>query len=434
MSMAYRSLTRRKAGSILSISGIVVGVTMILVLLSLASGTSASTTNLLRTAVTAQITVTNSTTPTLGGFTPPKGAFTIGSGPFGGAPPTGSGNGFSFLNQSSGGSFATFFGGGNTIPQSDADAITGMKGVYAVSPELSTSGYVDNNSVLLYGIIPPSFTEATTGLDIVNGSMLTSGNQVVLNTVLAQNLGVVVGSNVTISYSSLNSTNTGTSYTVVGIYSAGSTFGPTSRTAYVELSNAQVISNKAGLVTEIDVKTTSPSLVHSVASGIQNSITGVTASTGSSVASEASLSSSLTIFFIVMGLVALLAAAFGVTNTMIMSVSERTREIGTLRAIGAQRRQVTMIFMSESFLIGAVGAVVGAFLGIVISLILPYFSSSVSSSGLFGGILNGRLSTSLVLSNILLCMALGIVVSVLAGIYPSLRASRMKPEEALRYA
>ena len=188
------------------------------------------------------------------------------------------------------------------------------------------------------------------------------------------------------------------------------------------------------MVTEIDVKTTSPSLVHSVASEVQNSITGVTASTGSSVASEASLSSSLTIFFIVMGLVALLAAAFGVTNTMIMSVSERTREIGTLRAIGAQRRQVMKIFMSESFLIGAVGAVVGAFLGIVISLILPYFSSSVSSSGLFGGILNGRLSTSLVLSNIVLCMALGIVVSVLAGIYPSLRASRMKPEEALRYA
>lgn len=432
MSMAYRSLTRRKARTILSISGIVVGVTMILVLLSLASGTSASTTNLLRAAVTAQITVTNSTTPTLSGFTPPSGAtaFSIGSAPPSGA---GQGSGFFFVNQTSGGSFSTFFGGGNTIPQSDADTITGMKGVYAVSPELSTSGYVDNNSILLYGIIPPSFTEATTGLDIVNGSMLTSGNQVVLNTVLAQNLGVEVGSNVTISYNSLNSTNTGTSYTVVGIYSAGSTFGPTSRTAYIELANAQNISNNAGKVTEIDVKTTSPSLVHSVSSEIQNSITGVTASTGSSVASEASLSSSLTIFFIVMGLVALLAAAFGVTNTMIMSVSERTREIGTLRAIGAQKRQVMQIFMSESFLIGAVGAVVGAFLGIVISLILPYFSSSVSSIGLFGGILNGRLSTSLVLSNIVLCMALGVVVSVLAGIYPSLRASRMKPEEALRY-
>ena len=120
--------------------------------------------------------------------------------------------------------------------------------------------------------------------------------------------------------------------------------------------------------------------MHSVASEVQNSISGVTASTGSGVTSEASLSASLTIFFVVMGLVALLAAAFGVTNTMIMSVSERTREIGTLRAIGAQRRQVMKIFMSESFLIGAVGAVVGAFLGIVISLILPYFSSSVSSS------------------------------------------------------
>jgi len=428
MNMAYRSLTRRKARTILSISGIVVGVTMILVLLSLASGTSTSTTNLLRAAVTAQITVTNSSTPTLGGFTRPSGAFT-----FGNPPPNGGAGGSFFLNQSSGGSFATFFGGGNTIPQSDADSITSMKGVYAVSPELSTSGYVDNNSVLLYGIIPPSFTQATNGLDIVNGSMLTSGNQIVLNNVLAQNLGIDVGSNVTISYDSLNSTNVGTSYTVVGIYSAGSTFGPTSRSAYVELSNAQNISNKEGLVTEIDVKTTNPSLVHSVASEVQNSIPGVTASTGSSVASEASLSASLTIFFVVMGLVALLAAAFGVTNTMIMSVSERTREIGTLRAIGAQKGQVMKIFMSESLLIGTVGAIAGALLGIIISLILPYFSSSVSSSGLFGGILNGRLATSLVFSNIVLCMGLGIVVSVLAGIYPAMRASRMKPEEALRY-
>lgn len=434
MKMAYRTLTRRKARTILSISGIIVGVTMILVLLSLAAGTSNSTTNLLRSAVTAQITVTNSTTPTLSGFSAVPVSVT------GGGPitcttncPTG-GNGQYFIgNGAPGGAFASFFGGGNTIPESDATTIAGLKGVYAVSPELSTSGYVDNNTVLLYGIIPASFTEATTGLDLVNGSMLTSGNQVVLNSVLAQNLGVSVGSSVTLSYGELNSTNTGTTYTVVGIYSAGSTFGPTSRTAYIALTNAQNLTNRAGLVTEIDVKTSNPSLVHSVASEVQNSVAGVTASTGSGVTSEASLSSSLAIFFIVMGLVALLAGGFGVTNTMIMSISERTREIGTLRAIGAHKTQVMRIVMGESFLIGTVGAFSGAAIGIIIALILPFFTGSISTIGLFGGLLGGKLTTALIPSNILLSIALGVVVSVLAGIYPAMRASRMKPEEALRY-
>ncbi len=433
MTMAYRSLTRRKARTILSISGIIVGVTMILVLLSLAAGTSSSTTNLLRSVVTAQITVTNSTTPSLSGFTPPPGAtaFQISSG---GAPPSGGGQYF-IGNGAPGGSFEAFIGGSSTtIPESDATTIAGLKGVYAVSPQLSTSGYVDNNTVLLYGIIPASFTEATTGLDIVNGSMLTSGNEVVLNNVLAQNLGISVGSNVTLSYNALNSTNpAGTPYTVVGVYSAGSTFGPTSRTAYIPLSNAQNISGNQGLVSEIDVKASNPSLVHSVASEVQNSISGVTASTGSSVASEASLSSSLAIFFIMMGMVALLAGGFGVTNTMIMSISERTREIGTLRAIGAHQRQVMRIVMGESLLIGAVGALSGAIIGIIIALILPFFSSSISTIGLFGGLLGGRLSTALIPTDILLSIALGVVVSVLAGIYPAMRASRMKPEEALRY-
>jgi putative ABC transport system permease protein len=425
MNMAYRSLSRRKTRTILSISGIIVGVTMILVLLSLASGTSASTTNLLRAAVTAQITVTNSSTPTLG-FTRPSGG-NFGGGGFHG------GSGFRNFTGGGGGGFAAFFGGGSTIPQSDSNTIASLSGVYAVSPQLTASGYIDNESVLLYGINPSSFSQATTGLDFANGSMLTSSNQVVLNNVFATNLGVTIGDNVAISNNTLSSTNFGTNFTVVGIFNAGSTFGPASRSAYIELSSAQSITNKTSLVTEVDVKATNPSLVHQVVSEIESSLSGVTASTGSSVASEAALSASLAIFFIVIGGVALLAGGFGVTNTMIMSINERTREIGTLRAIGAQKTQVLKIFFSESLLIGALGAAAGAFFGIVISLILPYFSSSVSSSGLFGGLLGGRLATNLVASNILLSMGLGLIVGVLAGIYPALRASRMNPEEALRY-
>jgi ABC-type lipoprotein release transport system permease subunit len=432
MNLAYRSLTRRKTRAILSISGIMVGVTMILVLLSLASGTSTSSTNLLRAAVTAQITVTNSTTPTLGGFG--RGSGGGGGQFFGGSPPSGGGTFFRNFSSNGGGGFAAFFGGGSTIPESYVNTIADLTGVYAVSPQLSASGYVDNESVLLYGVNPSSFSQATTGLDISNGSMLTSADQVVLNDVFATNLGVTVGGTVAISNNSLSSTNSGTNFTVAGIYSAGSTFGPASRSAYLELSSAQSITNKTSLVTEIDVKATNPNLVHNIVSEIESSLSGVTASTGSSVASEASLSASLAIFFIVIGGVALLAGGFGVTNTMIMSINERTREIGTLRAIGAHKTQVLRIFFSESLLIGLLGAAAGAFFGIVISLILPYFSSSVSSSGLFGGLLGGRLATSLVASNILLSIGLGVIVGVLAGIYPALRASRMNPEEAIRYA
>ncbi len=407
---------------------------MILVLLSLASGTSASTTNLLRAAVTAQITVTNSTTPQLGGLTGVH--IPTGGGQF--TPPSGDGSFFRNFSSNGGGGFAAFFGGGSTIPESDVNTIAGLSGVYSVSPQLTSFGYVDNTSTFLYGVNPSSFTQTTTGIDITNGSMPTSTGQVVLNGVLAQNLGVSVGDTVTLSNNSLSSTNQGKSFTVVGIYSAGSTFGPESRSAYVELLDAQTLANKTSLVTEIDVKVTNPSLVHSVASEIDNALGGVTATTSSGVANQASLSSSLAIFFIVIGGVALLAGAFGVTNTMIMSINERTREIGTLRAIGAKKGQILRIVMGESFMIGAMGALAGAFIGIVIALILPYFSSSVSSVSFFGGslgsILGGKLSTALTFDNIFLSVGLGIVVGVLAGVYPAYRAAKMNPEEAIRYA
>ena len=68
------------------------------------------------------------------------------------------------------------------------------------------------------------------------------------------------------------------------------------------------------------------------------------------------LSGTLTTFFTVIGLVALLAGGFGVVNTMMISVSERTREIGTLKAIGARQGQIMKIFISEAFLIGVIGA------------------------------------------------------------------------------
>jgi ABC-type antimicrobial peptide transport system permease subunit len=369
----------------------------------------------LRNVVGSEITVVNSTTPTF-----PGGGFFNGT-----FPGRGSGGG--------GGGFAITFGPGNTINESLVNSIEDMSGVFVASPQLSTSGYVDGANVFLYGIDPGTYSQATSGLTITQGSNLTSTGQILLNSVTATNLGVKVGSQVAVG---ANSTG-GTKYTVVGIYTSGSTFGPLARSGYIELSDAQSISGKEGLVTEIYVKATDPTLVNQVASEI-DSISGVVASVASAIASSAAtLSNTMTTFFIVIGLVALLAGAFGVINTMMMSIGERTREIGTLRAIGATKGQVMKMFMSEAFLIGLIGAIVGVFIGVAVSFALPSLTGAAASSGagrfVVGGFTPSRLSPMLTSTNLVLSFALGCLVGIAAGVYPALRASRMDPVEALRH-
>jgi ABC-type lipoprotein release transport system permease subunit len=399
---------------------------MIFVLLSISAGASTQTNGLLRNALGAQITVVNSTTPALpsgdgfGNFT--SFSFTRGSG----APGGGTGNP---------GGFAAFFGTGNTLDESLVDEIENVSGVYSVSPQLSTSGYVNGASVLLYGVDPSTYSSVTNGVDITSGAMLSSSSgadSVVLSSTLATNLGVSVGSTVAVG---ANSTG-GVSYTVVGIFNAGTTFGPTTRSAYVTLSDAQAISGETDKVTEVYVKANTPDLVNSVASSIDSAISGVTANTASSITVASSLSGTLSTLFIVVGVVALIAGGFGVINTMMMSISERTREVGTLRAIGAQRSEIMKIFMSEAFVIGAIGAVAGVVLGLIVSVILPYLTSSTAgggAGGFAGAALTSSLNTSVTTGDVILTLGLGIIVGTLAGVYPAWRASSMDPVEALRH-
>ncbi len=395
---------------------------MILVLLSLAAGTSTETRGLLNNLVGAEITVVNGTTPSFPGG---GASFTFGggSGVFGG------------------GGFREIFGAGTTLNQSVTSTIASISGVSAVSPQLSTSGYIDGESAFLYGIDPSTYSNVTNGLNIVSGTTLSAssgGSPIVLSSTLASSLNVTVNSAVTVG---ANSTG-GTNYIVVGIYSPGSTFGPAGRSAYILLPAAQSIAGETDKVTEIFVKTDTPNLVSSVASVIDSTVQGVVANTASSVTNTASsLTDTLSTFFTVIGLVALMAGGFGVINTMLMSISERTREIGTLRAIGASKREIMKMFMSEAFLIGLVGAGVGVLIGVVVTIALPSLSGSAAATAVgfpgagarAGGLLSGGLETALTPRNLLLSLGHGALVGTLAGIYPAWRASRMDPVEALRH-
>jgi putative ABC transport system permease protein len=123
--------------------------------------------------------------------------------------------------------------------------------------------------------------------------------------------------------------------------------------------------------------------------------------------------------FVGLGVVALLAGAVGIANVMLVSVLERTSEIGLRRALGATRRNIASQFMVENAIVGLLGGVVGASGGLAVSL-------GVAASKHWTPVFDVRLALGAPL--------LGAVVGVLAGAFPAMRAARTAPITALRSA
>ena len=139
--------------------------------------------------------------------------------------------------------------------------------------------------------------------------------------------------------------------------------------------------------------------------------------------------------------ISLLVAGIGIMNIMIVSLIERTREIGILKALGMKSRTVLSIFLGESMIIGLIGAVIGIALGWGLANIVAII---FSGGGPFQGVGGNQAATSaqgagmtitpvLTPEVLILALAFGIGVSVIFALYPAWRASRLKPVDALRY-
>jgi len=129
--------------------------------------------------------------------------------------------------------------------------------------------------------------------------------------------------------------------------------------------------------------------------------------------------------------IALVVASIGIMNTMLTSVMERTREIGIMKAIGAENIDVMLIFIIEGMLV----SVVGGFLGILFGIFGSQGLASILTSGPagFGGGGDMSLTPVVTITSIALAFGVSIIVGILSSLYPAWKAARMSPIEAVRY-
>jgi putative ABC transport system permease protein len=134
----------------------------------------------------------------------------------------------------------------------------------------------------------------------------------------------------------------------------------------------------------------------------------------------------LTLFTACVAGISLLVGGIGVLNIMLVSVTERTREIGIRKAIGATRRAILQQFLIESVVLAGIGGVIGIVVGVGLSVLAATITPALGPA--FGSFV-----PTVTLPSVVLSFGVSLAIGVIAGGYPANRAARLRPIEALRY-
>jgi len=408
--LASKALVDRKIRSVLTILGITVGSAIILALIASSSGLSAG--------ITSNIEKTGANVLTL---------------------------------RNAGG----FFESGSTtsyqLSQQDLDYLKTIPGVTAAYPfysysasiisggsslrasivgiELSALPVLYKGLAVAVGRIPlfGDTTSAVVGWGIANP---VSGTPINLNQMVSMSVTGIAGSRVAVSYAVLASA-------ILTQYGSA-LFANIDDSVFITLQAAQFLS-KTSYFTGIYVVVDNTDNVANVQNVIQtyysNSVRII--SPGQILSSIQGITAQLTVFLGSIGAVSLFVATVGIVNTMYVSVMERTREIGILKAIGYRPRQIMSMFLSEAALTGVLGAFCGLILGYVLSFLMGGMLGGLGGGrgGFGGGGGMGALTIQPVFTTELIIFSLvfPVILATIAGLYPAWRASRMNAVVALKY-
>lgn len=299
-----------------------------------------------------------------------------------------------------------------------------IPGVVAVSPSVSGPAFAirgtSSRSIVLFGADPVRFDRIyAVEAHLVAGRFAPSGTEAVIGTELAEDLGVGLGGRVRIQAAE----GRAATFVVGGIFDLGNR-DVNRRWAVVSMRSAQTLLDRVGGVSTLDVHVDDVFDADAVAAEIA-SRTGLVAESWMAtngqllVALSSQRSSSQMIEFFVV-----LAVALGIASVLVVSVVQKGRQIGILRAMGAARGLILRIFLVQGAIVGALGSLFGGLLGAALSVFFrslvrnpdgtPMFPIDLGP-GLFG-----------------VAAAMATLVGLVSAIAPARRAARLDPAEAIR--
>lgn len=300
------------------------------------------------------------------------------------------------------------------------DTLDTLPEIKAVSPVVSGPAFARKGevfkSISILGIDPPRYEKIIPiSTDIISGKFKVGAGDAVIGKILADDLGLRAGNKLRIE----SGDGRAAVVTIAGIFEIG-VRDLDARFVYVDLKQAQSLLGLYGGINLIDLTVQDLFAAEATANRISR-LTGLKAESWmqtnaqlvNALASQ-SLSTSIITFFVA------LSVAFGIASVLAISVTQRTREIGILRAMGIRRSQILQVFLLQGGILGLIGSAVGASFGYALVMVFNQFGPKLFYI---------EVPSYLIGSATVVATAVGI----LAALAPAWRASRLDPVQAIRY-
>lgn len=321
------------------------------------------------------------------------------------------------------------------LMEEDLQTVANTRGIDDVAGIVSGSqqiGYSGDGQFLSVTGVPTDdgsdIVKQSQGIEIVEGRYLRSTDR--YSTVISESAAQNAFNDEVVLRSSLDIN--GTSYRVVGIAEVSGSGGGS---IYTNIDSARQLMDKENqydqLITRINSGTTPKEVEENIRDSLRRSRNVNEGEEDFSTRTAADIVDSFTSqlslirgFLVGLGAISLLVGGVGIMNTMYTSVTERTKEIGVMKAVGATNWQVLRIFLIESGIIGLIGGTLG---------VLGGLSVSYAASGLISDQVGIQMTPGMSPELVLGSLAFAFTVGTVSGFFPARKASKMNPVEALRY-
>jgi ABC-type lipoprotein release transport system permease subunit len=288
-----------------------------------------------------------------------------------------------------------------------------------------------STGVRLVGIDPASAASAPFKEGMVSGDYLTADDRtgVLLGRTLADKLGLQPGATVNLLVNTSNGDVDQQPFVVRGIFSTG-TPSYDETTIFLPLAKAQAIARAENHASAIFILLRNQDQTNAMAQALQAPQYQVKTYIEMNALLQ-EFESFATTYMVMLYLIVLAITATVIINTLIMSVFERTREIGILAAMGMRGGRIMAMFIAESSLLAVGGIAMGIALGVALAGYMQTYGFFIGNVGTTGIMIGERIYAYLTMNDVITLTIMALVITMLAALYPALLAANMEPVEAL---